>query len=134
VADRIRLSIVTPERKVFEEEVDEIVLPGSEGYLGVLPGHAPLLASLKIGELGYRQGTRWRYGFVAWGFAEVLPERVSILADLGELADEIDLERAKAARERAEQRLMDPAADYDHARARAALERAVGRMMVAGHK
>lgn len=132
--EKILLSIITPERKVYEEEVDELVLPGSEGYLGVLPGHAPLLTSLKIGELSLRQKGKWQYAFLAWGFAEILPDRVSVLADIGELADEIDLERAKAAHQRAQERLTNPSPDTDRSRARSALERAMARMMVAGHK
>jgi F-type H+-transporting ATPase subunit epsilon len=134
VAGKILLSILTPDRRVYEESVEEVVLPGSEGYLGVLPGHAPLLTSLKIGEISIRQGSAWRHAFVAWGFAEVLGDRVGVLADVGELGEKIDVERAAKARDRANERLMEPVSDVDHERARAALERAVARMKVASHK
>lgn len=131
---KIHLSVVTPERKLIEENVDEIVLPGSEGYLGVLPGHAPLLTSLKVGELTYRIGGRTLSCFLAWGFAEVLPGRVSVLADVGERAEQVDVERAKAARERAEKRLKGGTPDTDFERAKVALEKSLIRMQVAGRK
>lgn len=134
MADRILLSILTPERKLFEEEVEEIVLPGGEGYLGVLPGHAPLLTSLKSGELSYRQGGRWHYAFLSGGFVEVLPSKVSILADVGELAGEIDVDRARDAQKRARERLEKGGAEIDHARAVAALSRAAARMAVANRQ
>ncbi|HXI04700.1 MAG TPA: F0F1 ATP synthase subunit epsilon [Candidatus Saccharimonadales bacterium] len=134
MANDILLSVLTPDRKVFEDGVDEVVLPGGEGYLGVLPGHAPLLTSLKIGELSWRKEGRWRYGFLAWGFAEVLGDKVRVLADVGELAGEIDPERATAARDRAQKRLGEAARGLDVLRARTALERALARLSVAGHK
>ncbi len=134
MADRIVLSILTPDRKIFEEEVDELVLPGGEGYLGVLPGHAPLLTSLKAGELSFKQAHRWQHAFIAWGFAEVLPGKVSILADVGELSEEIDLERATAAHKRARERIEKGGPDIDHARAMTALARAMGRIAVAGRQ
>ena len=131
---KIHLSVVTPERKLIEENVDEIVLPGSEGYLGVLPGHAPLLTALNVGELTYRTGGGTRACFVAWGFAEILPGRVSVLADVGERAEDVDMERARAARERAERRLKGGTADTDFERAKIALEKALIRMQVAARK
>ncbi len=134
MADKVLLSILTPDRKIFEEEVEELVLPGGEGYLGVLPGHAPLLTSLKVGELSFKQAQRWQYAFIAWGFAEVLPGKVSVLADVGELADEIDRERANAAHKRARERIEKGGPDIDHARAMAALARAMGRIAVAGRQ
>jgi F-type H+-transporting ATPase subunit epsilon len=130
----IHLSVVTPERKLLEETVDEVVLPGSEGYLGVLPGHAPLLTALKVGELTYKVGGRNLSCFIAWGFAEVLPDRVSVLADIGERPEDVDLERARAARERAEKRLRTATADIDFERAKIALEKALIRMQVAARK
>ena len=133
-AGRLLLSIVTPERKILEEIIDEVVLPGSEGYLGVLPGHAPLLTALNVGELSYRNGTRWSRSFLAGGFVEVLPDRVSILADVGERGEEIDVERARASKGRAEKRLKSPAADVDWDRARVALERAITRIQVSSRK
>src|SRR4051794_23037923 len=103
----IELQIVTPDRLILKEQVDEVEIPGSEGYFGVLPGHTPLLASLAVGELWYRKGQEKTYLFLAFGFAEVLPDRVTILANLAERVDEIDLERAEAARDRAAKRLAD---------------------------
>src|ERR1051326_6402445 len=93
---------VTPERAVVHEHVDELEIPGAAGYFGVLPGHAPLFSELKIGEVAYRQRDRWFFVSVAWGFVEVQPDRVRILAETGERAHEIDLERANRAKQRAE--------------------------------
>jgi F-type H+-transporting ATPase subunit epsilon len=124
------LQIVTPDRLVVQARVDEVQVPGSEGYFGVLPGHTPMLASLAVGELWYRQGQEKTYLAVASGFAEVLPDRVTILAKLAERADEIDAERAEAARHRAEERLANKA-DVDYERARAALAKALTRLQVA---
>ena len=92
------LQIVTPDRLVVREQVDEVQIPGSEGYFGVLPGHTPLLASLAVGEMWYRKGQEKTYSSIAFGFAEVLPDGVTILAQLAERAEEIDVERAEAAR------------------------------------
>jgi F-type H+-transporting ATPase subunit epsilon len=127
----IELTIVTPERAVVHETVDELEIPGRDGYFGVLPGHAPLFSELKIGEVGYRKGSQWGYLAVAWGFVEVLPNQVRILAESAERAQEIDLERAKRAKERAEQRLVRTGDDIDYDRARIALERAMVRVQVA---
>src|SRR5262245_39831195 len=102
---QIHLTIVTPERALLDESVDEVQVPGAEGYLGVLPGHAPLFSELKVGELGYRKGSRWFWLAVAWGFVEVLPDEVRVLAQTAERANEIDVERATRAKERAEQRI-----------------------------
>jgi F-type H+-transporting ATPase subunit epsilon len=124
------LQIVTPDRLVVQARVDEVQVPGSEGYFGVLPGHTPMLASLAVGELWYRQGQEKTYLAVASGFAEVLPDRVTILAKLAERADEIDAERAEAARHRAEERLNNKS-DIDYERARAALAKALTRLQVA---
>jgi len=128
----IELTIVTPERSVTHEHVDELEIPGRDGYFGVLPGHAPLFSELKIGEVGYRKGSQWAYLAVAWGFVEVLPDQVRILAESAERAQEIDVERAKRAKERAEQRLVRTGDDIDYDRARIALERAVLRIQVSG--
>jgi F-type H+-transporting ATPase subunit epsilon len=124
------LQIVTPDRLVVQARVDEVQVPGSEGYFGVLPGHTPMLASLAVGELWYRQGQEKTYLAIASGFAEVLPDRVTILAKLAERADEIDAERAAAARQRAEERLANKS-DVDYERARAALAKALTRLQVA---
>jgi F-type H+-transporting ATPase subunit epsilon len=127
----IDLTIVTPERLLVHEHVDELQIPGAAGYFGVLPGHAPLFSELKIGEVGYRQGDRWFFVSVAWGFAEVQSNQVRILAETAERAHEIDLERATRAKQRAEQRIAKGGEDVDYARAIAALERALIRIQVA---
>jgi len=126
----IHLTIVTPERSLVDERVDEIQLPGAEGYLGILPGHAPLFTELKVGELGFRKGSNWAWLSVAWGFAEVLPGQVRVLAETAERANEIDVERAARAKERAEKRLSQSGQDVDYNRALVALERAVIRIQV----
>ena len=126
----IELQIVTPERLVVREQVDEVQIPGSEGYFGVLPGHTPLLASLAIGELWYRKGQEKTFLAIAGGFAEVLPDRVTLLATLAERAEEIDVERAAAAKGRAERRLTQPKMDVDYERARLALQKSIIRLQV----
>ena len=127
----IQLTIVTPERSLVSEQVDEIQIPGAGGYLGVLPGHAPLFTELKVGELSYRKGNNWTSLAVAWGFAEVLPDQVRVLAETAERANEIDVDRAMKAKERAEQRLTKGGDDVDYDRARIALQRALIRIQVA---
>lgn len=131
MAEKIILDIVTPYGHIFTEEVDEILAPGSEGEFGVLPDHVPFLTTLKIGILTYKKGTETGNIFVNWGYAEVGPDRVTILADSAEKSDEIDPERAKEAMKRAEKRLQQ-AADIDEARAKAALERASARISLVG--
>ena len=126
----IDLQIVTPDRLIVQEQVDEVEIPGSEGYFGVLPGHTPLLASLAVGELWYRKGQEKLYLSLAFGFAEVLPDRVTILARLAERAEDIDVERAEEARKRAEQRLSQSASDFDYERARVALTKSLMRLQV----
>jgi F-type H+-transporting ATPase subunit epsilon len=126
----IDLQIVTPNRLIVQEQVDEVQVPGSEGYFGVLPGHTPLLASLAVGELWYRKGQEKTYLAIAGGFAEVLPDRVTILAQLAERAEDIDVERAESARRRAEERLTQKV-DVDFERARTALLRSLTRLQVA---
>ena len=126
----IDLQIVTPERLLVQEQVDEIQIPGTEGYFGVLPGHTPLLASLSVGELWYRKGSDKTYLAIANGFAEVLPDRVTILAQLAEKAEEIDPARAEAAKVRAQERLADPKSEIDYERARVALMKALTRLQV----
>lgn len=126
----IDLTIVTPERAIVHEQVDELEIPGAEGYFGVLPGHAPLFSELKVGELGYRKGSRWFFLSVAWGFVEVLPDQVRILAETAERAQEIDLDRATRAKQRAEERIAKGGDDVDYNRALIALERALIRIQV----
>ena len=127
----LTLQVVTPDRSVVTQEVDEVQIPGAEGYFGVLPGHTPLLAALKIGELWYRKGSQRYYLSIVFGFAEVLPDRVTILAQIAELPEEIDVARAESARQRAEQRLAQPTLDLDFERARIALMKALIRIQVA---
>jgi F-type H+-transporting ATPase subunit epsilon len=127
----LTLEIVTPDRSVVREQVDEVEIPGAEGYFGVLPGHTPLLAMLKVGELWYRQGSEKSYLSIAFGFAEVLPDRVTILAQLAERPDDIDVARAEAAKHRAEERIAKLSADVDFERARIALMKSLVRLQVA---
>ncbi len=129
---QIDLRVVTPDRQVVHNLVKAVSIPGQNGYLGILPGHAPLLTELMAGELAYTEGTGTRYLAIAWGFAEVLPGRVIVLAETAERAEEIDIGRAQRARQRAEDRLKKPDPEIDTERARAALERALARLQVAG--
>jgi len=126
----IDLQIVTPERLLVQEQVDEVEIPGSKGYFGVLPGHTPMLASLAVGELWYRKGQDKIFLSIAYGFAEVLPDRVTILARLAERAEDIDIERAESARRRAEERLAQSKSDVDYERARTALSKSLMRLQV----
>ncbi|HLG55702.1 MAG TPA: F0F1 ATP synthase subunit epsilon [Vicinamibacterales bacterium] len=129
---KVTLEVVTPDRSLVTEQVDEVQLPGSEGYFGVLPGHTPLLATLQVGELWYRIGQEKFYLAVAFGFVEVLPDRVTVLAQLAEKAQEIDVSRAEAAKKRAEERVArTPQADMDFERARVALMKSLVRLQVA---
>jgi len=127
------LEIVTPERSLVREDVDEVQVPGSEGYLGILPGHTPLLASLKVGELWFRMGQEKHYLAIAGGFVEVLPDRVTVLAQIAERAQDIDVTRAEAARKRAEERLARPPVDVDIERARVAQLKSLVRVQVASY-
>ena len=131
IPPHIDLQIVTPDRPIVHHQVDEVEIPGTNGYFGVLPGHTPLLASLAVGELWYRIGQEKTYISIAFGFAEVQPDRVTILAKLAERADEIDLDRAEAARKRAEERLAHAKGDIDYERARIALTKSLARIHVA---
>jgi F-type H+-transporting ATPase subunit epsilon len=134
VADRLTLEIATPMRLVVSEAVDEVVAPGRLGYFGVLPGHAPFLATLGIGEVTYRIGRDERHLALAGGFAEVRNDKVIVLADTAERPNEIDRSRAERARERAEHRLSGRGSEeaIDYARAAAALARALTRLQAAG--
>lgn len=131
--EEIELIVVTPERQLLRETVVEVTIPGLDGALGILPGHAPLMSELGIGELTYRLGTASQPISLAVlrGFAEVLPDRVTVLAETAERAEEIDLSRAEAAKARAEKRLASNDANVDWDRATVALERAVIRIHVA---
>jgi F-type H+-transporting ATPase subunit epsilon len=128
--DKIQLEIVTPERLLLSQPVDEVVLPSVEGYMGVRPGHAPLLARLDVGEISYRVGDRQRYLSVSGGFAEVLRHSVHVLAETAEPAEEIDAARAQLAKERAESRLKVELSEHEFRVAEASLKRAISRMQV----
>ena len=131
MADTFQLEIVTPEKKVVETRAEEIQIPGRNGYLGILPGHAPLITELSVGEITYRDNTAEQRLAVAWGFAEVLPDKVTILAETAERPSEIDAERARKAKERAEQRLASGDTSVDVERALNGLHRAQARLDVA---
>lgn len=131
--DKIELEIVTPDRRVIAETVDELILPGSQGYLGVRPGHAPLLTSLGVGAISYSLKGQVRHLAVAGGFAEVLRDRVSVLAETCERAEEIDLQRAERAKTDAEAKLRTASGD-SFERAALKLKRAVTRIQVHGKK
>jgi F-type H+-transporting ATPase subunit epsilon len=134
MADTFQLEIVTPEKKVVETTAEEVQIPGKNGYLGILPGHAPLITELSVGEITFRENSTEQKLAVAWGFAEILPNKVTILAETAERPSEINIERARQAKERAEQRLTsgDTAVDVD--RALDALHRAQVRLDVASGK
>lgn len=126
----LTLEVVTPDRSIVTEEVDEVQLPGAEGYLGVLPGHTPLLATLGVGELWYRKGVEQRFLSLAGGFVEVLPDKVTVLAQIAERAEDIDIARAERAKQRAEERL-NKSVEVDFERARIALLKSLVRLQVA---
>lgn len=131
IPTKLTLEVVTPERQVLHEDVDTIQLPGLDGYLGILPGHAPLLTQLGAGILSFEKGGETRYATALGGFAEVLGNRVIVLAERSELAEEIDVGRAEAARGRALKRLEEKAGNVDFARAQLALQRSLIRIQVA---
>lgn len=130
MANKILLEVVTPVKKLLSEEVEIVMAPGEEGEFGVLPNHIPFLTKLKVGELRFRTGSATRYVAIMGGFAEVLPDQVTILATAAEEATDIDVVRAKAARERAEGRLREAKDRYEFARAQAALHRAIARLRI----
>lgn len=125
------LRIVTPSRQVVREEVEEAQIPGKEGYLGILPGHAPLISELKAGEVTFRRNGKQYHLAISGGFLEVLTGQVTVLAETAEKPEEIDVTRARSAKERAEKRLSQPDGDTDINRATVALERALIRLQVA---
>jgi len=133
MADTIQLEIVTPERLVVNDTAEYIEIPGKTGYIGVLPGHAPLITELAVGEISYRRGSDTKRLAVAWGFAEVLQNKVTILAETAEKAEEIDTARAEAAKKKAEAELEKAGAEGNKD-AHAALQRANARLDVAGKK
>lgn len=125
---KLHLEFVTPERRIAHDEVDEVQLPLADGYAGILPGHAPMLAALRTGQMYYRKGGETHYGFVSGGFVEVTGDRVSVLARVAERGEDIDLERAEAAKRRAEERMAKPVMEIDTERARISLLRAISRL------
>ncbi len=134
MADTFQLEVVTPEKVVVQEAAEEAQIPGKEGYLGVPPGHAPLITELAVGEISYKNGGVEKRLSVAWGFAEVLPDKVTILAETAERAEDIDVARAQKAKQRAEERLASGNTELDFTRAENALKRADTRLDVAQGK
>jgi len=129
---KMLLEIVAPSRQVVRSEhVDEVIAPGSEGEFGVLPGHTPFLTTLKVGMLSYREGTEWHHLAVEWGYAEVGPDRIVILAEGADRAVDIDIAEARMAKERAEKMLGEKLEEKDHEKARVELMRAMIRIQVA---
>src|ERR1700731_3196466 len=128
MADTFQLEIVTPEKKVVDTAAGEIQIPGKNGYLGVLPGHAPLITELAVGEITYRAGAEEQRLAVAWGYAEVLPDKVTILAETGERPAEMNVARAREAKKRAEERLTSGDIHVDVQRTLDALHKAETRI------
>ena len=134
MAETLELEIVTPNRRVLAERVAEVILPSEDDYLGVRPGHAPLLARLDVGEVSYRKDGEECFLALSGGFAEVLRTGVSILAKGCEPADEIDLARAEKSKERAEKRVKAQISDTNFDRAELSLKRAINRIGIAGRR
>jgi F-type H+-transporting ATPase subunit epsilon len=131
MADTFQLEIVTPTRLLVNEPAEEAQIPGASGYLGILPGHAPLISELAVGVITYKSSGSTHTLSIAWGFMEVLPEKVTILAEAAESPKEIDVPRAEKAKQRAEERLKSNNPEIDYARAEDALKRAETRIAVA---
>lgn len=132
MSKKITLEVVTPERTVLREQVDSLVVPAAQGYMGVLPGHAPIVAQLTIGVLSYKMDGKEFTAAVSGGFMEVAEDKAVLLADTAELAEEIDVDRALRSKERAERRLAERTPDVDVVRAEAALRRAMARLKATG--
>ncbi len=130
LSTKLQLNIVSPDRSLVDEQVDEVEVPGAAGYFGVLPGHTPLLARLGAGDLWYRTGQDVKHLAIAFGFVEVQPDRVTVLARIAERPEDIDITRAEAAKKRAEERLQHPTIDIDAERARIALLKSLVRIQV----
>jgi F-type H+-transporting ATPase subunit epsilon len=131
MAETLHLQIITPDKLLVREEADQVQMPGKSGYLGILPGHAPLITELMIGEISFSAGGTTQYFAVSWGFAEVLPHKVTILADTAERAEDINVTRAQEAKARAEELLRNPPPDLDYKATNHALRRAEVRLEVA---
>ena len=134
VDNTFQLEIVTPAKLVVKDAAEEAQIPGSSGYLGILPGHAPLITELGVGVITYKASGATHTLSVAWGFAEVLPDKVTILAEAAERPQEIDVERAQKSKDRAEERLKSNDPKIDYTRAEDALQRAETRLNVAKEK
>ena len=134
MSDTFQLEIVTPEKMVVRDVAEEMQIPGKNGYLGVLPGHAPLITELAVGEITYRNASITHHLAVAWGFAEVLPDKVTILAETAERAEEVDVNRAQAAKQRAETNLTKAATEDEFNKVAGDLQRAETRLEVAEKK
>jgi F-type H+-transporting ATPase subunit epsilon len=134
MADTFQLEIVTPAKLLVKEAAEEAQIPGLSGYLGILPGHAPLITELAVGVITYKASGSTHTLSVAWGFAEVLPDKVTILAEAAERPEEIDVQRAQEAKERAEQRLKSNDPEVDYSRAEDALQRAETRLNIVKEK
>jgi F-type H+-transporting ATPase subunit epsilon len=131
MSDSFQIEIVTPEKLVVKDHATEMQIPGKNGYLGILPGHAPLITELAVGQISYRTGSETHYLCVAWGFAEVLPDKVTILAETAERGEDVDCARAQKAKERAANRLASTDPEVDVPRAQNALARANARLEAA---
>ncbi len=129
--DKLQLELVTPTRQMFVGEVDEVTVPGLDGYLGILPGHAPLLSELKVGVLSFRIGSERTKLFCGWGFVEVLPGQVSVLAETAEMPNEIDIDQASHAKLEAEAQLRSKATDTDYQQVMDSWEAAIARLNAA---
>ena len=134
MSDTFQLEIVTPTKLLVKEAAEEAQIPGVSGYLGILPGHAPLITELGVGEITYKASGTTHTLAVAWGFAEVLPDKVTILAEAAERPQEIDVARAQKAKERAETTSEEQRSQGDYTRAEDALQRAETRLTVAKEK
>lgn len=133
MADSFQLEIVTPEKLVVRDTAEEVQIPGRNGYLGVLPGHAPLITELGAGEISYRSGGQAHRFAMAWGFAEVLPDKVTVLAETVERANEIDVNRARQDLKQAENSMHSAHTEEDFAAAQGKIERAQARIEVASN-
>jgi F-type H+-transporting ATPase subunit epsilon len=134
MADTFQLEIVTPEKMVIRDQAEEMQIPGKDGYLGILPGHAPLITELAVGEITYVRDNYTHHLSVAWGFAEILPNKVTILAETAERAEEIDARRAQEAKQRAESHLTTCNTEEEFNRTAGDLKRAETRLEVATRK
>jgi F-type H+-transporting ATPase subunit epsilon len=133
MAQKILLEVVTPEKLLLSQQVDMVIAPGSEGEFGVLPGHCHFLSTLRIGELRYQTDDVWHYMSVLWGFAEVTPTKVTVMAEVAEKAEDIDVERAQAAVEKSEQRLHAGGLPSEVKEAEISLEKARLRKKIVEH-